>query len=111
MTGGAADPHCLAFAGAQTLRTADAACEALRAALAEHRVVSLDCSGVTEADLAFAQLLLAADATVRGSGASVTLRAPLAGPLAAALVAAGIAVAEVEAPDGTGAVWFAGAAS
>jgi len=92
------------LSGAQTIREAEGTLQALRDALAADSSVALDCEGVEEVDLAFLQLVIAASKSARTAGGKLSLTAPAAGPLLAALDSAGIR------PDGDFRFWFEGEA-
>ncbi len=99
--------HRLVFSGPQTIRVAGPVRETLREAITEHPSVRIDCADVTEADLTFIQLLIAARLTAHDAGRQVAFHAAPAGAVLAAVTAAGLSVG----PDANGAVWFAGAPS
>jgi len=90
----------IALSGTQTIREAAETVETLRAAISQNDDISLDCSGVTEADLTFIQMVMAARKSAEAKGKTLSLKAAAQGPLLAALDAAGIKVA------GTQQFWF-----
>jgi ABC-type transporter Mla MlaB component len=71
------------------VRTIAASCRTLRAALADHATVTIDCSAATEVDLSLIQLLLAARTSAARAGKSVALAAPAGGALLTALITGG----------------------
>jgi anti-anti-sigma regulatory factor len=91
------------LSGTQTIREAAETVETLRSAVAKNDDVSLDCSGITDADLTFIQMVMAARKSVAAKGKTLSLAAAAQGPLLAALDAAGIKAA------GTQQFWFEGA--
>ena len=92
------------LSGTQTIREAEGTLQALRDALADNPSVALDCEAVEEADLSFLQLVISARKSARNTGKTLTLTAPAAGPLLAALDSAGIR------PEGDFRFWFEGEA-
>jgi ABC-type transporter Mla MlaB component len=84
----------IALRGEQTVRTVATAAESLRAALAaaasaSRNPIVLDCSRVSEVDVSFIQLILAARATARAQGRDLRLHAPAQGALLACLTNGG----------------------
>ncbi len=73
--------HLLAPVGSQTIREAAEMHADLRAALL-HGAVLLDCSAVTETDLTFVQLILAARRGAVAAGHSFAVREPIPAALA-----------------------------
>lgn len=67
------------------IRTIATLRETLRAALAEHPSVSIDCAAAESIDLSFIQLLLAARRSARQAGRPFVLSAPADGALRATL--------------------------
>ena len=96
----------ITLAGAQTVRTIDAAHHDLVAALAENAAVTVDCSAVTEVDVSLIQLLLAACASARLSGKVVTLNAPANDALQTALLQGAFLRDDAEGPEA--AFWLRG---
>lgn len=80
------------LSGPQTIAQAQATHADLARALstAEATDIEIDCADVTEADLAFLQLLIATVEGARLSGHAVTLSGPAQGAVAEALVKAGL---------------------
>ena len=93
------------------MRTAEALCTTLREALAEQPVISIDCSAVTEVDLSFIQLLLAARVSARQADKTLTLVAHPDGPLLDALTRGGFRVTREDDAGPAPAFWFEGAAA
>jgi ABC-type transporter Mla MlaB component len=79
----------IGFSGAATIRQADDIAERLRQALASSDRLEVDCSGVTEADVSFIQLLLSARKSAEASNKALTLSAPASGPLLEVLTICG----------------------
>ncbi len=100
----------LALNGVLTMRRADELLGLLRAAVAQHDWLQLDCAAAEEVDLTFLQLLIAARASAAATGRRVTLSAPPAGVLAEALARAGFVPVSDAAPTGPG-FWFESAAA
>jgi anti-anti-sigma regulatory factor len=80
----------VSLSGDQTIREAADTLEVLRAAVAKGGDLTLDCGGVTDADLSFIQIVMAASKSLAANGRRLGLTAPAHGPLLAALDAAGI---------------------
>jgi ABC-type transporter Mla MlaB component len=78
------------FAGPATIRQAEALATRLKDALAEASCIEIDCGQLTEVDLAFIQLIIAARRSAEATGKSLTVNARAAGCLADTLAAAGI---------------------
>ncbi len=78
-------PSTIAFEGEQTIRTIGDAAARLRDALESGAVVEIDCRAVTESDLCFVQLLLAARKSAAARGVELRLAAPAEGALHACL--------------------------
>ena len=93
----------VSLTGAQTIREAADTAELLRDAVAKGEDLTLDCTGITEADLSFVQLVIAAQKSLAAKGHSVALSAPAQGALLAVLDKLGIG------PAGNQGFWFAGA--
>lgn len=85
----------VAFEGAQTVANAEDACARLRDALAQGGGLAIDLTRVTEADLAFVQLLVAARRRAGELGCGLVIRADAGGAVASALVRGGLAAAKV----------------
>ena len=79
----------LGFSGAATIREADEMAVRLKQALASSDRIEVDCSGVTEVDLAFLQLILAARKSAEAVGKQLCLSAPAGGVLLEALTVCG----------------------
>lgn len=79
----------IGFSGAATIRHADDIAERLKQALASSDRIEVDCSGVTEVDIAFIQLILAARKSAEAAGKMLALSAPAGGPLLEALTICG----------------------
>ena len=93
--------------GAQTVRNIQLAHARLIAALAEHQVIEIHCDAVTELDLSLIQLVIAAKRSADKAGKSLTLAAPAAGKLRAALERAGFLAAALR-DSGGEAFWLKG---
>ena len=82
-------PFVLSLTGSLTTPRAEAIhCEVL-AAVNGHANVAIDCSGASEMDVAFIQILIAAHRFAAQSGKSVALASPPAGLLADTLLRCG----------------------
>jgi ABC-type transporter Mla MlaB component len=68
--------HTVELTGALTIRSAAALRDQLQSALAAADTVTLDCIGVTSADIAALQLLVAAQKSAAADGKAVRLLAP-----------------------------------
>jgi ABC-type transporter Mla MlaB component len=101
------EPFTLIVAGSQTIREAALTHAALLAAMAEHAEVRLDCAGVTEADVAFVQLILAARRGAVAAGRRFALREPPHGALREALARGGFLSAGMPPPGIDPADWRA----
>lgn len=101
------DVSVLVFDGALTVRNAAAQAVRLRNVLADGRVVALDLSGITDIDLSFIQLVLAARRSAAATGGAVTLAAPAEGLLKDVLKRAGL-IADGEQFSDETAFWLAG---
>lgn len=84
----------LCLEGALTIREADRLRGHLMAALEAHPAVEVHCDGATETDLAFVQLLLAAQRTAQRAGRVFSLSLSPAGALWAVLVRGGFLTAD-----------------
>ncbi|MBK1662930.1 anti-anti-sigma factor [Rhodospirillum rubrum] len=71
--------------GVQTLRTADETYSKLREGGGRYAVLEIDCLGVTEVDLSFIQMLIAARTRARSMGRTLRLAHPASGALLEAL--------------------------
>jgi ABC-type transporter Mla MlaB component len=99
----------LAFDGALTMRTAETLCTTLREAIGQQVDVSIDCTAAGEVDLTFVQLLVAARASARRSGRTVTLAAQPEGTWLHTLTRAGFRITHEDRPGEARAYWFEGA--
>lgn len=95
--------------GAQTLRNIHEAHDLLRATLADHPTVEVDCEAVTEFDLSFVQLLLSAKRSADKTGRSFGLTSPATGQLRAVLERAGFLAAAPNELNDNAAFWSKGA--
>lgn len=91
--------HVLALAGSRAIRQSVQTHADLLAALCEHPDVAVDCSGVTDADLSFVQIMIAAGRSAAASGHAFGLLHEPQGAVRAALERGGFACAD--APPGT----------
>jgi anti-anti-sigma regulatory factor len=80
----------LTCAGALTLATVDVHRTGLLAALDHGGNVVVDCSGATDVDLSFLQLLVAGRLSADRRGRSLTLLCAADGPVRSALLACGL---------------------
>jgi hypothetical protein len=76
--------------GPQTIREAAQTHAALLEALRDHPDVALDCGAVTEVDLSFVQMIVAARRGAGGMGRRFALLHPPGGPLLGVLVRGGL---------------------
>ncbi len=83
------------LSGSLSIRDAGATLERLKAALAGAASLTIDCTGLTGADLSIVQLLAAARASAAAEGKSLRLVAPAGGTLHTLLQQSGFL-----APDG-----------
>lgn len=97
--------------GAQTLRNIHEAHNLLRAALAEHPTVEVDCEAVTEFDLSFVQLLLSTKRSADKTGKLFGLASPAAGQLRAVLERAGFLPVPVNEFNNYAAFWLKGSSA
>jgi len=95
-------PIVIPFSGAVTIRQADDIAGRLKLALATADRIEIDCGGVTEADTAFIQLIIATRKSALKAGKALVLSAPAKGDLLKTLAAIGIQ------PDGSQDFWFQG---
>ena len=79
----------LDLSGPRTIRFADQTRSLLLEALSAYSATSMDCSGVTEADLSLVQLLMSARMSAELSGKTVTLTHPPSGAFLQTLTKAG----------------------
>lgn len=87
-------PTTVAFAGSQTVANVEEACARLRSGIADAAEVEIDLSAVTEADLAFVQLLLAARRSLVAQRARLSWRGASAA-VAQVIARAGLASANL----------------
>ncbi|MCW2244425.1 ABC-type transporter Mla MlaB component [Azospirillum fermentarium] len=81
----------IGFSGALTIREAEEVFGRLREALETSERVEIDCSGVTEADITFIQLILAARTSAAAAGKTLMMSGPAGGALLDALAVCGLA--------------------
>jgi hypothetical protein len=81
----------IVFSGAQTVANIDESCARIRHGLTASEILDIDVTAVTEADLAFAQLILATGKSVAASGKALRWRVAADGPVVAVLANAGLA--------------------
>jgi len=86
-------PFHLAFAGSATILTSQDIHARLLQAVESGRDVEIECSDVTEADLSFVQLLLAARRSAEARRQRLTLCSPATEALQQTLLRAGLAAA------------------
>ena len=79
----------IGFSGAATIRHAEDIAERLKQALESSDHVEVDCTGVTEVDFTFMQLLLAARKSAETGGKTLSLSAPASGALLEAVTICG----------------------
>lgn len=89
-------PSTIAFSGPQTIANVDAARDLLREAAASGECLDIDLTGVTEADLAFAQLLVAVRRSAEASGLGLRLRTDGEGAFVSVLARGGLPAAVLE---------------
>lgn len=77
--------HSLSLTGDLTTPHAEAVRAQVLAALSDHAAVTIDCSGATDMDVAFVQILVAAGRFAAKSGKTVAFATPPAGLLAETL--------------------------
>jgi ABC-type transporter Mla MlaB component len=73
--------------------------------LAGEPLVEIDCEGVTEVDLSLVQLILAARASARKAGRTVTLAHPATGALRQTLLRGGFIGADTDPPNPDNTFW------
>lgn len=78
-------PICIEWVGEMVLARAEEVRDQLLTALTEGQPVQLDCSKITEADISFIQLLLAARSSAIRRSVPFSLKLPLSHPLQVAL--------------------------
>ncbi|MBC7952543.1 MAG: STAS domain-containing protein [Rhodospirillaceae bacterium] len=78
------------FGGTQTIVNVEEACALLRAALTDNDALHIDLMAVTEADLAFAQLIIATRKSTAAAGKALSWRVVPDGPVATVLARAGL---------------------
>ena len=91
--------------GALTMRAAEATYAKLLEA-ANQPAVEIDCSGATEVDVSLIQLILAARASARQTGRSLTLAQPADGKLREALQRGGFLAAAADQATADQAFWL-----
>ena len=79
----------IGFSGEATIRQANEIAERLKHALASSDRIEIDCSGVTEADITFIQLVTSAYNTACARGKVLELSAPVQGALLEAITLGG----------------------
>lgn len=84
------DIQTLTFSGAQTIANIEDSCEILRNALARCDALDVDLTAVTEADLAFAQLIIATRKSAAAMGKALRWRVAADDPMASVLARAGL---------------------
>lgn len=99
------EPLHLAFTGSATIVSGHDAHTRLLQALETGRDVAVDCSGITETDLSFVQLLLAARRSAQARRQRLVLSSPAGGALLKILVCAGLTGAASHGPDTDEAFW------
>jgi len=87
---GTAPTVVIGFSGAATIRHADEIAERLRQAFASSDRIEIDCTQVTEVDVTFLQLLIAAVKSAEASGKVLSLSAPVRGALLEAVSVCGV---------------------
>ena len=101
-------PPCLIFDGPLTVRNIVTLQERLLEALQTGLPTEIDCSGATEVDLSFLQLLIAARRSAAGQGSALTCRGPASGPLRDVLVRSGFTGAAEESSPAALTLWLQG---
>lgn len=91
----AEQPSPIAFGGPQTVANVDVARDRLGEAAASGDFLDIDLTGVTEADLAFVQLLVAVRRSAQASGRGLRFHADGSGAVASALARGGLEAATV----------------
>lgn len=80
----------LSLDGTQTIVNIEESCALLRAALTANDALHIDLTAVTEADLAFAQLIIATRKSAAAMGKALCWRVVADGPVASVLARAGL---------------------
>jgi ABC-type transporter Mla MlaB component len=83
-------PDRISLKGALTVRNIGHVRSRIAAAMRSHDVLRLDCSGATDVDLSFLQLVLAARKSAAAAGKTLTLAHPAGGVLLERLNQAGL---------------------
>ena len=94
--------------GTATVRTADSLHATLAEYLKSYNDIEIDCSGITEADLTIAQLLLAARKSAKRDGKRLVLTAEVDGALRDTLAQAGFLPAIDGKPSKDETFWLVG---
>jgi anti-anti-sigma regulatory factor len=94
--------HCVALSGTLTLRNIEDVRGWLLDAIQTHQAITIDCAAVTEVDLSFLQLIIAARKSAASAGKSFSLAQPAAGAFLDTLGRAGL-LATAGLPDVDGA--------
>jgi anti-anti-sigma regulatory factor len=94
-----------------TLRSAPDLATELRARLQPGRSLILDCGALTEADLSFAQLLIALRKSADRLGMTVSLKEAASGALQQLLIRSGFLTPPAGDPDHDDSFWLKGAQS
>lgn len=106
-----ATPPSLIFDGPLTVRNIVVLQERLLEALQTGLRTEIDCSGATEADLSFLQLLIAARLSAASQGSALVCRAPASGPLRDVLVRSGFTGAAEGSSPAALTLWLQGEAT
>jgi ABC-type transporter Mla MlaB component len=88
--------HTLVLTGDAGIKSAQDVAGALLKAIDAHAIIAVDTQTVSTADITTVQTLLSARATAHARNKSLTMLAPLGGPLQAALAQAGFLSPEQE---------------
>lgn len=107
----AAGPQIFPLTGTVTVRDVTRLAEALQGALTASSGLVIDCTGLTEIDLAVVQLLIAARTTASATGKSLTLKTIADGPLSVLLRQTGFIAADGRALTPEGDFWTQGKAA
>lgn len=110
ITGGTTPP-CLVFDGPLTVRNIVLLQERLLEALQTQARIEIDCSGATEIDLSFLQLLIAARLSAAGQGSTLVCRGPVSGSLHDALIRSGFTGAAADTSPAALSLWLQGEAT
>jgi len=100
----------LTFSGPATIANSQAIHARLLAALESGSNIDVECSGVTETDVSFAQLLLAAHRSSQGRRQRLTLQSPVGAAMRDMLLRAGLIGNAPRGADGDEAFWRGGLA-